>query len=631
MDKASKKAKKRKSVKGGASPAGAQSGPGKRVRVESEVVPAPAVIAVSVSAVADDGASEVEVDQTNLAASSPDRPTILAISSDSAATVLNPSSYRFDTRKFAYTQSRNRLVVGLEPNETLCFVGSVEIRACEGSADTTVLGYRLPTHMYTRTNSPSWDSALVIQTEESARGGKSADAAAHSGTATAADDEEEREVAELAAALRAKNPSKSSAAGGSSKKGGKRAAAASASSLNSVVVFRTQPPTFSSFDCPHESAEQKEKAAADEARRRQQEAQPTRRRTRSMDEADPLHSDDDGSGSSASTSSSPSSSSAPRSDALSLPGFRVVLAAEPGVVPLHTSERWEQVAASSCSDDGSGLPPRVAICGAKGVGKSTMAKRLVHELLTKRGFPAVAYLDTDVGQPELGPPGLVSLSLLRADSADSLLGPAHANARLHCSLRTVTALHVPTGGAGAGAGAGDGSFKTPSPAGRAFFVGASNPAADPLRFSAAVRAAAASYFGQFSAFRYRRRRRRAGSSASASASAGASASAKKGAVGKKQARAAAAAAAAAAAEVEDPGAGAYFLAATAATPISPEGACAVQKADCDGGGGDDEWEEVEVAVPLVINTHGWVKGLGKELLMDVLEAVAPRDVLQVTN
>jgi hypothetical protein len=54
---------------------------------------------------------------------------------------------------------------------------------------------------------------------------------------------------------------------------------------------------------------------------------------------------------------------------------------------------------------------RIVVSGAKGSGKSTLVRYLTNQLL--RRCPAVALLDSDLGQPELSPPGLTSLSLLR--------------------------------------------------------------------------------------------------------------------------------------------------------------------------------------------------------------------------
>ena len=54
---------------------------------------------------------------------------------------------------------------------------------------------------------------------------------------------------------------------------------------------------------------------------------------------------------------------------------------------------------------------RIVVCGDKGCGKSTLVRYLVNSLLSEH--PAVAYLDCDPGQPELGPPGMVTLSLVK--------------------------------------------------------------------------------------------------------------------------------------------------------------------------------------------------------------------------
>ncbi|BGP03117.1 Polynucleotide 5'-hydroxyl-kinase grc3 [Rhodotorula toruloides] len=56
--------------------------------------------------------------------------------------------------------------------------------------------------------------------------------------------------------------------------------------------------------------------------------------------------------------------------------------------------------------------------GPKRVGKSTFAKMLVNQLLER--YEKVAYLDTDLGQPEFTPPGFVSLSVVN----EPILAPA---------------------------------------------------------------------------------------------------------------------------------------------------------------------------------------------------------------
>eukprot|EP00775_Hariotina_reticulata_P002768 gene2768-3061_t len=69
-------------------------------------------------------------------------------------------------------------------------------------------------------------------------------------------------------------------------------------------------------------------------------------------------------------------------------------------------------------------PPVVAVLGSKGTGKSAFARLLVNSLLSG-GCGAVAFLDLDPGQPELTPPGLLSLHVLQ----QPLFGPAHLQHR----------------------------------------------------------------------------------------------------------------------------------------------------------------------------------------------------------
>lgn len=77
---------------------------------------------------------------------------------------------------------------------------------------------------------------------------------------------------------------------------------------------------------------------------------------------------------------------------------------------------------------------KIMVCGAKGVGKSTMVRYLVNKILSKnpiyskgehdKEYPIeVAVLDCDVGQPEFSPPGMVSLTIV----SKPLLSPPHAH------------------------------------------------------------------------------------------------------------------------------------------------------------------------------------------------------------
>ena len=60
------------------------------------------------------------------------------------------------------------------------------------------------------------------------------------------------------------------------------------------------------------------------------------------------------------------------------------------------------------------------ICGAKNTGKSALARHLLNDLLQEQSCSEVAMLDTDLGQPEQGPPGFVSLTY----STEPMLLPA---------------------------------------------------------------------------------------------------------------------------------------------------------------------------------------------------------------
>lgn len=100
------------------------------------------------------------------------------------------------------------------------------------------------------------------------------------------------------------------------------------------------------------------------------------------------------------------------------PGALVVLRRSLVVPP-----RWNAIAAAVAeSHVGVGGPTSVVVCGAKGVGKSTYCRLLTNTLLSN-GCPGVAFLDMDLGQPELSPPGLCNLHIVRSP----LLGPAHTH------------------------------------------------------------------------------------------------------------------------------------------------------------------------------------------------------------
>jgi polynucleotide 5'-kinase involved in rRNA processing len=74
--------------------------------------------------------------------------------------------------------------------------------------------------------------------------------------------------------------------------------------------------------------------------------------------------------------------------------------------------------------------------GQKGCGKSTTNKALINRLLGTHSH--VLYLESDLGQPEFTPPGMLSLSLLDAPQfgpAFSHLGCVHFYFYLYFILR----------------------------------------------------------------------------------------------------------------------------------------------------------------------------------------------------
>ena len=101
-------------------------------------------------------------------------------------------------------------------------------------------------------------------------------------------------------------------------------------------------------------------------------------------------------------------------------------------------------------------PPVLLVMGPKGVGKSTCCRYFVNSLLSE--CPEVYFLETDLGQPELGPPGVVTLHRI----TQPLLQVPHAEQHHHQRLA-------------------------------AFFAGAVTPSTHPELFVASVAAAFKAY------------------------------------------------------------------------------------------------------------------------------------------
>ncbi|CAI5711327.1 unnamed protein product [Peronospora effusa] len=118
---------------------------------------------------------------------------------------------------------------------------------------------------------------------------------------------------------------------------------------------------------------------------------------------------------------------------------------------LHFTEPWQATVDSlqaSLLAEENPMSQKIIVCGGKGVGKSTFCRYLVNRLLSE--FKTVAFLDTDLGQSELTPSGLVALHALTTP----LLGPGFSHMR--------------------------------NPI-RSFFCGNTNPGNDPLYYMKAVK------------------------------------------------------------------------------------------------------------------------------------------------
>ncbi|KAK7259122.1 hypothetical protein RIF29_24720 [Crotalaria pallida] len=78
---------------------------------------------------------------------------------------------------------------------------------------------------------------------------------------------------------------------------------------------------------------------------------------------------------------------------------------------IHIPEHWSEAAESIAYGGSTQTPPIAVICGAKNCGKTTFSRYLLNVLLSTR-YTKVAYLDTDVGQPEFALPSFLSLTIV---------------------------------------------------------------------------------------------------------------------------------------------------------------------------------------------------------------------------
>ena len=95
-----------------------------------------------------------------------------------------------------------------------------------------------------------------------------------------------------------------------------------------------------------------------------------------------------------------------------------------GLECIQYHRSWVDATKSIKSSVSNKQHPRVVICGAKGSGKSTFLRYTLNNLLhnnKRKSNGYVCIIDCDVGQPEIGPPGLISLSFVNTP----LLSPPH--------------------------------------------------------------------------------------------------------------------------------------------------------------------------------------------------------------
>ena len=104
----------------------------------------------------------------------------------------------------------------------------------------------------------------------------------------------------------------------------------------------------------------------------------------------------------------------------------------------QNDDAWMTQIETAVSDALAGRIVVAAAVGSKGTGKSTLLRRLTNALLSRGNVRRVLWLDLDVGQPELSPPGLVSLSAVDAagttleDGPLLLRSPAHQRNPITC-------------------------------------------------------------------------------------------------------------------------------------------------------------------------------------------------------
>lgn len=105
--------------------------------------------------------------------------------------------------------------------------------------------------------------------------------------------------------------------------------------------------------------------------------------------------------------------------------FHPILEATPGVKAFKIESSWDSRTALAMENAVHHDRPLISVvCGAKDMGKSSYSRYLINRLLTK--YNRVAYLETDVGQSEFTPSGLLSLHYI----THPVLGPPYTHQQL---------------------------------------------------------------------------------------------------------------------------------------------------------------------------------------------------------
>ncbi|KAK3321592.1 hypothetical protein B0H66DRAFT_552134 [Apodospora peruviana] len=119
---------------------------------------------------------------------------------------------------------------------------------------------------------------------------------------------------------------------------------------------------------------------------------------------------------------------------------------------LVSPAEWNKKLAGLVVANKKSATPIVFLCGPKSSGKSTLGRLLTNRLITdqsdfkKRPWSSVVVLDLDPGQPEYGPPGVISVNKISVPVLSlpfchpAAIGPTHTQLRAHAIASVSPAL-----------------------------------------------------------------------------------------------------------------------------------------------------------------------------------------------